>query len=767
VVTGEIMPWIDKLLTYITDPVNNEDPEPYSEGREPYSKRHSAGGIEMTEHKLVNKNTKRQKTHHNQNFAHNMPTTHATPTTATLPSHTTNTRITKTQNPQIAQHTPNTKHTYHLRSKLTHKHNSPLRKRKQTTHKVYNLNTPITTQKELTHTPIKRSSAAQAPPRINMAFPAPCTMPFKPPTLPSKHHQSTIERFFTKAHSHLKPRHPTNTTRNKNNDALDKDNTNKSYRHPAIKAVTFNTRGMHNTILDIHRILSTDNKPTIISLTETKHSHIKSIWRDILKEYKLIHTPPKLDPTTLRRSAGTILAIRRDTYKEAIPIQTPTNLTDYIKAAKITPHDGTPIIAITAYMPQLHTKAQEQIYQDILKWVENNIIQTNKDTTILMGGDFQASPAERDDRSHYPPLTRFCDSTGLIHLNPSHTYTYIPARTHIDHWLILQPTHSQPYTPHNTNITTHTPEYGDHMALALDLPQIGDIQSHKSERKLQNPTTRSHPPFLLPIPQNLIDQYRLGNEATSDLIQHATHTTKTLLISSTTTKDQIDKAASNVMTLLHTYHDIATKIWPMQETRQESTPNTTLRPPISRAGIRQIGRLAKLRNECNTTIKQHPEITTDPNLNPPHINQKIIQILQPDTPITTKEAQQQCSKAIGTIIRKASQTLTDKLRLKENNRYDKSPKHYHNNLKINAGINPRARDQPRVTALTHPITNKLQTTPQEVISIVTSHYELEQKRATPEQLPAAPWTQPQHPDNFTRSPGRGGRSCFLLGGLFV
>jgi hypothetical protein len=52
----------------------------------------------------------------------------------------------------------------------------------------------------------------------------------------------------------------------------------------------------------------------------------------------------------------------------------------------------------------------------------------------------------------------------------------------------------------------------------------------------------------------------------------------------------------------------------------------------------------------------------------------------------------------------ASITLSDKLKEKENNIYDKSPKHYHNNLKINAGLLPRARDQPRVTSLTNPTT---------------------------------------------------------------
>jgi hypothetical protein len=58
---------------------------------------------------------------------------------------------------------------------------------------------------------------------------------------------------------------------------------------------------MHNTILDLQKIISTQKKPTIIHLTETKHSHIKSIGREVLKDYKLIHTDPTLDPTTNRR----------------------------------------------------------------------------------------------------------------------------------------------------------------------------------------------------------------------------------------------------------------------------------------------------------------------------------------------------------------------------------------------------------------------------------------------------------------------------------
>ena len=152
--------------------------------------------------------------------------------------------------------------------------------------------------------------------------------------------------------------------------ALDKD----TYIHPPIKAVTFTTRGMHNTILDLHHLLNTQTKATIIHLTEAKHIHIKSMWKEALKEYKAIHAFPKLEPITNRRSGGTILAARRDTYKEANAITPPTHLRDYISAATITPHDGSITIAISAYMPHLHTKAQETIYTEFVTWIHTYII---------------------------------------------------------------------------------------------------------------------------------------------------------------------------------------------------------------------------------------------------------------------------------------------------------------------------------------------------------------------------------------------------------
>ena len=171
------------------------------------------------------------------------------------------------------------------------------------------------------------------------------------------------------------------------------------YRHPSIKAVTFNTRGMHNTILDLQHVMNTHKIPTIIHLTETKLSHIQSTWREVLKDFTLIHTYPTLDPSTNRRSGETILAARRDEYKEITAIPTPTHIRDYISAATLTPYDGSPIITTPAYLPQLHTKAKDRIYTEILTWIHAEITFKFPTVTILMGGDFQATPTEEDDKS--------------------------------------------------------------------------------------------------------------------------------------------------------------------------------------------------------------------------------------------------------------------------------------------------------------------------------------------------------------------------------
>ncbi len=95
-------------------------------------------------------------------------------------------------------------------------------------------------------------------------------------------------------------------------------------------------------------------------------------------------------------------------------------------------------------------------------------------------------------------------------------------------------------------------------------------------------------------------------------------------------------------------------------------------------------------------------MANDSDLNPLDLNQKINQLLKPATPLATKEEHHRCTNAICSIIRKVSKKLSNTIKEKENNTYDKSPKYYHNILKINAGLKPRARDQPRVAALTNP-----------------------------------------------------------------
>ena len=130
-------------------------------------------------------------------------------------------------------------------------------------------------------------------------------------------------------------------------------------------------------------------------------------------------------------------------------------------------------------------------------------------------------------------------------------HTYIPANTCIDHWLLRHPNTTTHYTKLNTKITTHIPEDGDHKVLILDLPQIGNIKNPDSKQNQKYRTTRSHPPFLLPIPRNLIDLCQLGNTTTSTNTQHTSQTLNKLLRAHITTTDQIDYAAAQVMTIIY------------------------------------------------------------------------------------------------------------------------------------------------------------------------------------------------------------------------
>ena len=94
VLTGEMTPCTNKLITYLSDPVHNEDPEPYS-------KKYSAGGADLAHHNLEQNLTKRQKTQHNLHVAHIMnPPTLTTPNSTTLAEHTSNTINTNNDPPK-------------------------------------------------------------------------------------------------------------------------------------------------------------------------------------------------------------------------------------------------------------------------------------------------------------------------------------------------------------------------------------------------------------------------------------------------------------------------------------------------------------------------------------------------------------------------------------------------------------------------------------------------------------------------------------------
>ena len=159
---------------------------------------------------------------------------------------------------------------------------------------------------------------------------------------------------------------------------------------------------MHTTLLDLQNILHKQATPQILALTETKHRHIKSIWRHTLRNYKLIYNPSLYNKSTKRASGGTILAIHTSTYKTIEPIRVPTPYQPYLSIAKLTPKLGNPIIAISAYLPQTNTHQGKQSYQDTLTWLSTLLTQEHPYLPILLGGDLQGTPAQ-NPTSQQPP----------------------------------------------------------------------------------------------------------------------------------------------------------------------------------------------------------------------------------------------------------------------------------------------------------------------------------------------------------------------------
>ena len=181
---------------------------------------------------------------------------------------------------------------------------------------------------------------------------------------------------------------------------------------------------MHTTILDLQDLLNNQPKPQIIALTETKHRHIKSIWRHTLRNYKLIFNPSLYNKSTKRASGGAILAIHSPAYKTIVPIRVPTPYQPYLAIAKLTPNHGTSLLAISAYLPQSNTTHGKQAYQDNLTWFATLQTQENSDLPILLGGDLQGTPAQHPT-SYSAPLAEFCNTTSLAHIGDPTIPTYL------------------------------------------------------------------------------------------------------------------------------------------------------------------------------------------------------------------------------------------------------------------------------------------------------------------------------------------------------
>jgi hypothetical protein len=111
------------------------------------------------------------------------------------------------------------------------------------------------------------------------------------------------------------------------------------------------------------------------------------------------------------------------------------------------------------------------------------------------------------------------------------------------------------------------------------------------------------------------------------------------------------------------------------------------------------------------------------------------EVLQLPNPPELEDIQAFCHKAIAAIVNKANRKLADSLRKKEDQLYKKSPKRYHNNLKTTAGLQPNAKDQPKLEAIIDPATNSITSHPPKVIKILQTHFEKEHSRNTPDHIP--------------------------------
>ncbi len=133
--------------------------------------------------------------------------------------------------------------------------------------------------------------------------------------------------------------------------------------------------------------------------------------------------------------------------------------------------------------------------------------------------------------------------------------------------------------------------HSDHCALIASIPHIKDYPTQNTPTATPLiPTTRSHSPFLLPIPKPLIDLYQLGDTSTNTTHNDASTYLTKLAHSFKITHTKIHKALDYIITMLNAYHELAPKTWPIA---QPGPPPELekLHTPLTNSDSRQLKRL--------------------------------------------------------------------------------------------------------------------------------------------------------------------------------
>jgi hypothetical protein len=240
----------------------------------------------------------------------------------------------------------------------------------------------------------------------------------------------------------------------------------------------------------------------------------------------------------------------------------------------------------------------------------------------------------------------------LPHRRPDNPHIY-PIPHPLDHWLLRLPPAEQ-HKLMDTIIAPNATNHSDQCALTATIPHIGEHPTQPTTINKQIPTTRSHPPVLLPIPKPLIDLYQLGNaDTTTNHISASNYLTK--LTHSTHMKTtKIDKVADHIINMINAYHELAQQIWPMAALDTPSAPDK-LHTPLTNSDNRQLKRLTKLRNAANRIIQKSTTTTLPTHKNQPDPYQQLEKtqtptqattILKLNEPPNMEDIPSLCHKAI-------------------------------------------------------------------------------------------------------------------------